>query len=256
MTEKNANRLRLIWGFLSGFMLVFSGIALIAACLQIYFSADQAFSREAVAQAFAPISLPIYLTLGCLLVGLLLDCFLPGKIVKSKPVRQDELILRRLQAGTDPSVLTPESADQILLLQKRRSSHKLIRLCLVLAGCAVFGIYLLVADRFPTTGINDAILRSVLVLLGCFVPAFVWSVIAAYQYSAGLRAEIELLKKAGIKPGKLADCTTADSKGIRILRVAVLVVAIGILAYGFFAGGMADVLTKAVNICTECVGLG
>ncbi|MBQ8580085.1 MAG: thioredoxin [Oscillospiraceae bacterium] len=28
------------------------------------------------------------------------------------------------------------------------------------------------------------------------------------------------------------------------------------IAYGAAAGGTADVLTKAVNICTECVGLG
>ena len=25
---------------------------------------------------------------------------------------------------------------------------------------------------------------------------------------------------------------------------------------GAFAGGWADVLTKAINICTECIGLG
>ncbi|MBQ7330725.1 MAG: thioredoxin [Oscillospiraceae bacterium] len=43
---------------------------------------------------------------------------------------------------------------------------------------------------------------------------------------------------------------------VPILRVALLVIGIGVLMYGFLSGGTADVLTKAINICTECVGLG
>ena len=48
----------------------------------------------------------------------------------------------------------------------------------------------------------------------------------------------------------------AHSRTLLYLRLALLCVGIGILVYGFFAGGTADVMTKAVNICTECVGLG
>ena len=40
------------------------------------------------------------------------------------------------------------------------------------------------------------------------------------------------------------------------LRLALLSVGIFLLVYGFMTGGTADVLTKAINICTECVGLG
>ena len=36
----------------------------------------------------------------------------------------------------------------------------------------------------------------------------------------------------------------------------ILAVAVSILIYGYMNGGTADVLTKAINICTECVGLG
>ena len=42
----------------------------------------------------------------------------------------------------------------------------------------------------------------------------------------------------------------------RIVRYSLLGIGITLLVYGFFAGGTRDVLTKAVNICTECVGLG
>ena len=59
------------------------------------------------------------------------------------------------------------------------------------------------------------------------------------------------VKKTCVSPAP-AQC---DHK-LLYVRLALLVVGIGIFAYGFFAGGTADVMTKAVNICTECVGLG
>ena len=40
------------------------------------------------------------------------------------------------------------------------------------------------------------------------------------------------------------------------LRLCVLCVALALLLLGILSGGAADVLTKAINICTECIGLG
>ena len=42
----------------------------------------------------------------------------------------------------------------------------------------------------------------------------------------------------------------------RKARIAVLIVAIALIAVGIFNGGMRDVFVKAINICTECIGLG
>jgi hypothetical protein len=47
-----------------------------------------------------------------------------------------------------------------------------------------------------------------------------------------------------------------SKKSIQIAKYAILCLAVGILIYGFLLGGTKDVLTKAINICTECVGLG
>ena len=40
------------------------------------------------------------------------------------------------------------------------------------------------------------------------------------------------------------------------LRAALYAAALLLLALGLFNGGLNDVLVKAVNICTECIGLG
>ena len=41
-----------------------------------------------------------------------------------------------------------------------------------------------------------------------------------------------------------------------ILRILLLTAAGGLIAYGVIRGEVAMVLTKAVNICLECIGLG
>ena len=47
----------------------------------------------------------------------------------------------------------------------------------------------------------------------------------------------------------------ADQK-TRILRTAVLVIALILIVIGMLNGGLEDVLAKGAAICTECVGLG
>lgn len=45
-------------------------------------------------------------------------------------------------------------------------------------------------------------------------------------------------------------------RGITVLRVLLALLAAMLLAAGVMNGGMRDVLVKAINICTECIGLG
>ncbi len=47
-----------------------------------------------------------------------------------------------------------------------------------------------------------------------------------------------------------------DEKRIRFARLAVLALAVIFIIAGIINGSMEDVIIKAVNICTECVGLG
>lgn len=54
-------------------------------------------------------------------------------------------------------------------------------------------------------------------------------------------------------PSKTA---VSSGKTILIVRFAVLVASVLCIVLGIFNGSMRDVLYKAINICTECIGLG
>ena len=47
-----------------------------------------------------------------------------------------------------------------------------------------------------------------------------------------------------------------DERAASITRCILLAAAIALLVLGMLNGGMHDVLVKAINICTECIGLG
>ena len=48
----------------------------------------------------------------------------------------------------------------------------------------------------------------------------------------------------------------AASSAVPRVRLVLLIAAAGLIAAGVLNGGLRDVLIKAINICTECIGLG
>ena len=45
-------------------------------------------------------------------------------------------------------------------------------------------------------------------------------------------------------------------KSVLVIRVIVAVAGLGLVVGGLCFDGAAEVLTKAINICTQCIGLG
>ena len=45
-------------------------------------------------------------------------------------------------------------------------------------------------------------------------------------------------------------------KNYSLIQVFVIIFSLLLIAAGIFNGGLKDVLIKAINICTECIGLG
>jgi hypothetical protein len=78
--------------------------------------------------------------------------------------------------------------------------------------------------------------------------------VATYLCDRSYLRQIKALATVKAVERELPPCPCAGR--VFVLRIVVAVIALALLAVGIFGGGMADVLAKAINICTECIGLG
>ena len=147
MTKETKMRILRIYSILLGIMIVIAAICLMVGCISIYNSGDQPYSREIVAATFSQIAIPVFLCIGMIIMGFILN-FLLSPVDEKKEKK--------------------------------------------------------------TVSISK----------------------------------------------ELSEADLLEAKRVRISRYCILGVAVFFLVYGLATGGIADVLAKAVNICTECIGLG
>jgi len=257
MKKDTVKRVRLAVFALVGAFAVIAGICLMMACLSIYRSGgDQIYTAEKVAAAFATIATPVYLCLAFIVAGFLTGLAFPGENKKLKAEKNYAAILARLLEKRDVDGCDPELKDAILYQRKQRKQNKILSLLLLAAGSVSFLVYGVNPANFHDSQINDSMVKAVTLLLCLLVVPFIFAVFTAYHSKKSLQKEIELVKQ--IPAGEVQAAAPKKSCGCRKFPVSivVLVLAVILLVYGFLNGGTADVLTKAINICTECVGLG
>lgn len=254
MKKEALNKLRTPLRVILSISLLAAGICLMAACVGIYRSGDKPFSREAVAAAFGPIAIPVYLCLGLILVSALYELLLPCPAEK-KNTRQIRMLLKRAQDRVDLELCGSELKEQVLALRADRKLFSRITLAVTAISTVLFLTYGTNPANFHSTQINGSMIRAIYWLLPCSAVPFAFGCFAARRAHDSMKEELELLKSAP-KESRIAPQRPANSRKTLYIRAAILVIALVCFIGGFFAGGTADVLTKAVNICTECVGLG
>lgn len=262
MTNERIKKIHRLYGILLSLALVAAGICLMVACVGVYRNGEAPlYSREEVAAAFRPIAVPVYAALVLAVGGAVLHLLLPAEAERLRAPYRPARVLRSLRKR---AVLTEEQKSVALRAQKTRRLHNWITALLAVAGAAVFLAYALNGANFPPAdgikeGLNDAMIRSMWVLLPCLAVPFAYGVFTGYYCRRSMEREIALLKKGAYLSAESTEQPTAKTKGgfpVTAVRCALLAVGLFLLIYGFATGGIADVLTKAVNICTECIGLG
>lgn len=254
MTKK---RIHMLYGIVLSTMLAISGICLCIACVGIYLSGKHPFSPEAVAAAFQTIAVPVYLCLALVAGGFLLEGFYP--IEKKKAVtKQEHMLLAALQSKLDESSCAPEIMSAITAQRQQRGRLKSLGLALLAVCSMLFLSYGLNPANFHQSQINTSMLRAMALFSPCLAIPFAYGLFAAYAEKKSICKEIALIRQALSDGSKAPPPVSAPRQrwGLLSVRLALLCAGIAILVYGFLAGGTADVMTKAINICTECVGLG
>lgn len=243
---------------------IIAGVRFIIACYQLYAagkaSGGQIYSRAAVAEAFAPIAISVYLCLALVIGGFLLHAILPPEKKKTVPEKNRHLLLQRLRSKTDLNLVEPDTYRTIAWMNMSRLVHSIISIALLVAASVVFLIYACSPSRWPeVSGVTGAMVQAVFVLALCLILPTGYAIFTAYFCRRSMDKEIELMKQAAkVAPREVPLPAPAPRKHKyqNVLRWTVLAVAVVFVVFGYCAGGIADVVAKAAAICTECVGLG
>lgn len=254
-------RLHRIFNILLSISIILAGICFIAGCLSIYYTgADKPYSREIVAETFSHIAIPVYICLAFTIIGFIWELLLPLKPQKQKPGKAYAQTLERLLAKKDMNQCDKNLLSSIYNERKYRRLHVTIRTVFLCIGSIVFLSYALNGTNWPKAAeITTAMIHAMWMLIPCMGIPFIYAIIAAYCNDKSLQREIELIKPVPTLSNKQKEDASSDASNNeqeRILRYSLLLVGIGVLIYGYISGGTLDVLTKAINICTECIGLG
>ncbi len=251
MTPTVKNLIHRICGILTSLSLGAAAVLLCLGCLELY-RADS-FSREAVAAHFGPIAPAVYIALGLTALGFLLALVFPAQQEKLSPAPMLKARLKKARERADLSLAGPTLAADISA-QRKRVLYSWIAEGIVLTLCAIaFFYFSLQSSSFTDSDING----SVALAMGWFIPIFLvsWASAVGFFYfrKSCHGRELTLLKQA---PKKEAEAPAPRKSYLPVLKIGLVCLAAALLLLGYFTGGTADVLTKAVNICTECVGLG
>lgn len=120
--------------------------------------------------------------------------------------------------------------------------------------CGVAGLmFLLNQEHFTSWDLEMVMGQMLMHTLPWIIVAFAVVIGATLLCRRSMEREIQFLK--GI-PGSKAVDVAAKPSYLNLVRIVLYVLAVILIVTGIFNGGMRDVLIKAINICTECVGLG
>lgn len=259
MKEEKLLRIHRIYSIVLSIVITIAGICFMVACGCIYFSGgerEQIYTLDIISQAFDTIAIPVYLCLTMVILSFVLEILSPLQFKKGMPGKPYAWILKRLQIVKDFSALEPELQSSILTLRGTRKRFITIRSILLTVGSLAFLFYALNGAHFDSTDINGSMIKAMVILCACLLIPFAFSIATSYHCRKSMQQEIELLKKAPSSGNELDTSNSVIDSKMHVIQTVLLIVALGFLFSGLLTGGTADVLTKAINICTECIGLG
>lgn len=188
------------------------------------------------------------------IAGFVLKAFFPTPAEKAAAPKQHSVTLKRLLARADTENCSAELKARIAAEEKLRKRSSLICACIAALSAIVFLVYALNGSHFHSSDINGSMIRVMYRLVPCVAVSLAACIRLVAVRKKSMLRQIELLKQcprlSAAKPEAAKPDRTAK------IQCALLLGAVALAIFGFVTGGTADVLTKAINICTECIGLG
>ena len=265
--EGKLEKAKFFLSILLSLALIATAVCFIVSCISIYKSdSDTPFSRETVKvhlKKVAPIS---FVSIALLTIGGIISLFAKHEKIKNIPIKKKTL----LRIFSDKLSAFSVSQEYISLKKEEKAKRfkvVLSALLLSLVFTAAALIFVLNPSRYTLEDVNTDIAYLVVIAaistLLIFAICYTASAFLDKSYSAELekaKEELKALRLTAVSDFSADKELIALSKNeghtVNLVRAVIIVIAIAFIIAGIFNGGMADVLGKAVRICTECIGLG
>jgi hypothetical protein len=285
MNEKTGAIVRRYYGWFAAALTIVCGALFIWQVLALYISGtapdytgESIFTRERVMSALGIISPVFWIWIVSIVAGFILWEIFPAS-KKVKPLKDDVYTLKNLKKRI-PQKVSNDLHDSVLFIDKQEKLLLIIKFvcALVCIGCAIYGIvYLATPSHFPKVEVTHEMLNMVKHIMPFVLVAFVCMcgvTIYEIQSSKKQLKEVKKLIAYKSKGGEEEQVTLASTEcpvnGVKAkikkvtnnkyfvlgLRIAIGCLGVAFVIAGIFNENMHGILVKAINICTECIGLG
>ncbi len=277
MAYARTNKIRLGCEIALSVITVVIAIVFITQVADIYYSAkpgEDIYSRAIVWGKLKYLIAPIAVWLCAVIACFVLSVIYPDNALPQKQASAAERVKRLRKRIPQKGSGDPEFENE----RKRYAFYEMWRYiaygvasAFALAVSVYTIVYLSDIAHFSSPKINTDILALVRNVFPWIIASFVLFIGAVIYEWAIAKAELKsitkmltLCKGMPISSSPLVARMTAVKKAIEgqsekivwIVRGVVLALALVFIGLGIWNGGMQDVLYKAINICTECIGLG
>ena len=277
MTKNEAQTARRIYGICLAVLTLVVALLFIVQIWLLFRATDKSpYTVETVSKRFSQIAIPFYFWLAAIVAGGVLSYAFPEEAEVPKTSIDTRITLNRLKARL------PENAGGMVEVKRENTARNvawgicaaLSVIVTVLSVCFLLNRgyeATLSSDFFKTHAEAEKLLiifpLVVLVLCVC-AGALIYQSHSLNKELAAVKKEIAESAKRGEKPVKTEKKQTGldklmnafaflgKEKSVFVIRIVVAVAGVGLLLGGICFEGTAEVLTKAINICTQCIGLG
>jgi len=252
------------------FKIVFSALTLIVGCLFLWQTADiyftgkevgeQIYTYKTIGKHFGSIAIPTIIWIVGIIVGIVFHFVFPLPKEKLTAKKEYERLFRIYNSKFDVSSIEDKKALDILNKEKlRRLICKIVLgvillICTVMTCCFVFNF----SNYSKDGNLIKEMVNITVHILPWLLISFGFGVGYLYIVEMSYKMSFETIKGAKLekKENVLKEASFIVKHGVLITRILVLTVAVVFIVIGIVNKDYVDVLHKAKNICTECIGLG
>lgn len=204
------------------------------------------YRAEDVGARLKKLVLPLGICAAAVIAAAVAQAAVPGEKEKHALTAENRLRLMKARAGELP----PEAVKE----ERLRRILRIAAAALIILCAAPAAVWLLDKRNFTSQDL-ERVMGSMLCAVGPWVLAdLTVHGVAGEICNRSADRECEALR--GVKGAAQQAPAREKAFPLTAVRVTIFAAAAAFIVLGVMNGGLRDVLIKAINICTECIGLG